>query len=326
MNNAVETFQRKHPSKTPNLENLGQYLLSNGNQLAPSIGISNQTSTISRNRNGLAANLKHNRKKSRGTVYDFRAPLDKSAVLEQRLIFIDLLRREYHHQLAVGELDSRGFIPFSLLQSLEFAENSAAKGHPLCDWMASQSVGDVFTKKGDRLLHAYRVGGFCNRKGGDEDFHVIRTQVLQALSFIKAHLAAQQTFKDEFASVSAQALTLAEKAVLDESKEQVAKADAAINNFDEEDVNAVKSQYVCQILLFKSANYFEKLSQAGLMTEKEAGEFLEQYDHELRQLRLSSELKTEIRHLNNQIAPEIPAFSLNVLETIHDKSDLEESA
>ena len=105
--------------------------------------------------------------------------------------------------------------------------------------------------------------------------------------------------------MKANSLTLAEKTVIDESKLQVAKADAAINAFDAEDVSAVKSQYVCQILLYKSANYFERLALNGLMTEREAGEFLGQFDRELRNLRLSSELKTQIRQLSGRkIAPE----------------------
>jgi len=248
------------------------------------------------------------------------------AVLEQRLIFIDLLRREYLRQLDVSELDSRGFIPYSLLQSLEVAKSAASNGLPLCDWAASQAVSDSFTRRGDKLLHAYRVG----RNGGDHDFHVIRTQVLQALSFIQAHRASQKTFKAEFASVNSNSLTLAAKAVLDESKDQVAKAESAINNFDVDDVSAIKSQYVCQILLYKSAHYFENLARRGLMTEKEATEYLYQYDLELRKLRLQSELKTEIRLLNNRISPELqpPGFgptTIAVLSTIISEEDSSEN-
>ncbi|KAL7519617.1 hypothetical protein ACHAWX_004377 [Stephanocyclus meneghinianus] len=220
-----------------------------------------------------------------------RAPLNEEAALEERQIFIHLLEREYHRQLLAGELDSRGGTPFSLLQSLQLANESVMKGNPLQDWDASQSIGK-WTRKWDRLLHAYRVG-----VSGDEDFLAIRTHVLQALSFIKAHTYAQETFKAEFASVDANSLTLSQKAVVDESREQVSRAEAVLNAFDAEDVNVIKSQYVCQILLYKCADYFRTLAHNGLMNEREAGEFLEKYDKKLRHLRNASELKYEISYL-----------------------------
>lgn len=209
--------------------------------------------------------------------------------------------QQYHRQLHVGELDSRGGTPFSLLQSLQLVDEEVMKGKPLQDWDASQLLGK-WTRRWDKFLHKWRVGGLCRGHGGDEDFHVIRTHVLQALSFIKAHSSAQDIFKAEFASVDANSLTLSEKAVLDESRGQVSRAEAVLNSFDAEDVNAVKSQYVCQILLYKCADYFRALSHNGLMSEREAGIFLEKYDKELRQLRNSSELKSEISYLrmNNQ--------------------------
>lgn len=62
--------------------------------------------------------------------------------------------------------------------------------------------------------------------------------------------------------------------VINESREQVFKADSAIAAYDAEDVQSSKSQYVCQILPHKAANYFETLSAYGLMTDREASEFL----------------------------------------------------
>ena len=115
--------------------------------------------------------------------------------------------------------------------------------------------------------------------------------MLQALSFIKAHLASQSKLKAEFSSVETQSLSLTEKKVLDESREQVARADACIDAFDAQDVNAIKSQYCCQVLLHKSARYFERLVSSGLVTESEASLFLDKYDEELRELRLSSEFE-----------------------------------
>lgn len=197
----------------------------------------------------------------------------------------------------MGELDTRGGTPFSLLQSLQLANESVMKGNSLDDWNEAEALGK-WTRRCDRLLHKYRVGGIFKRHSGDEDFHIMRTHVLQALSFIKAHLQAQETFRTEFANIDGNnSLSLAEKAVLDESKEQVSRAEAVLNAFDEEDVNAIKSQYVCQILLYKCADYFRTLAHSGLLSEREAGDFLGKYDTELRQLRNSSEMKSEITYL-----------------------------
>ena len=196
------------------------------------------------------------------------------------------------------------------------------KGNPLDDWKEVESIGK-WTHMCDRLLHKYRVGGLWSKEGGDEDFHVIRTHVLQALSFIKAHLSAQDTFRTEFANIDGNSLSLSEKAVLDESKEQVSRAEAVINAFDAEDVNAIKSQYVCQILLYKCADYFRALAHSGLMSERECGEFLEKYDKELRELRNSSEMKYQITDLK-MAKDQLSSVALGKLDESASDVDAEE--
>ena len=206
-----------------------------------------------------------------------------------------LIKYKYYRQLHVGELDSRGGTPFSLLNSIQLANESVMKGNSLEDWIEVENLAN-WTRRFDKLLHKYRVGGIFSHKNGDEDFQLIRSHVLQALSFIKAHISAQEIFRTEFTNIGGNSLTLSEKAVLDESKEQVSRAEAVLKAFDVEDVNTIKSQYVCQILLYKCADYFRSLADNGLMSKREAGEFLEVYDKELRQLRNSSELKSEIAY------------------------------
>ena len=303
---AVERYRQMNSGKTPNLSNLKQYLASSDHEQAVPLHDSLVRTTLPRLVNAGATRGQNSR--PRETMYDYNTLLDKNVVLEERKIFLDLLRREYQRQLSAGELDSRSFIPLSLLRSLDVANEGAAEGLPLDDWAATQTVGNRLVKEGDRALHAYRVGGLWNRRKGDEDFHTIRQRVLLAFSFIKAHLRAQEKFKIEFASVNENSLALAEKTVLDESREQVSKADLAVAAFDSEDVQSVKSQYVCQILLHKAANCFENLSANGLMTDREAGEFLGRYDLELRELRTRAELKTEICQLGQlgqkKISPE----------------------
>ena len=55
-------------------------------------------------------------------------------------------------------------------------------------------------------------------------------------------------------------------------------ADQALGCFDEDDVLAVKSHYVCHILLNSAAYYYIKLRKVGLVTEREAGECLEEIE------------------------------------------------
>ena len=58
-------------------------------------------------------------------------------------------------------------------------------------------------------------------------------------------------------------------------------ADEALDEMVEEDVAIVKSHYVCHILLNRAAYYFKKLNKNGLMTEKEAGGFLEEIEEHI---------------------------------------------
>ena len=275
---AIELYKKKFPGKKlPNLANV-----------AAIIGTSDESDFVwddpsVSDMGGVKQSLK-----SRGTVYCFKELPNEQTLMEERKLFIECVKNEYHNQLQSGELDSRSSIPWGLLQSVRCAEEAAANGLPMNDWTALESSNLLLF---DRALHAYRVGALCNKQRGDEDYNTIRTKVLQSLSFIKAHLASQETFKDKLASVEKHSLSLTEKRVLDESREQVARADAVINAFDAHDVNAIKSQYVCQVLLHKSARHFEHLAHSGLVTEREASVFLERFGEELNQLRLSSELQ-----------------------------------
>lgn len=88
----------------------------------------------------------------------------------------------------------------------------------------------------------------------------------------------------QFTSVSEQCLSSAEKIVLDESAAQVRLADKALLALDKEDVKMIKSHYACHILLNRSAHYFSKLSKYGLMSDREAGEFIEEIEEEIHSL------------------------------------------
>ena len=274
---AIDLYKKKFPDKRLNLTNMAAHILGASDDIESVLDMNVP------NKGGVKQSLK-----SRNTVYCFKELPDESRLVEERKLFIECVKNEYHYQLQSGELESRSSIPWSLLQSVRSAEEAAANGLPMNDWASLEGSNLLLF---DKALHFYRVGALCNRQRRDEDYNTIRTKVLQSLSFIKAHCASQETFKDKLASVEKHSLSLTEKRVIDESREQVSKADAVINAFDSQDVNAIKSQYVCQVLLHKCARYFEHLAHSGLVTEREASEFTERIGEELNQLRLSSELQ-----------------------------------
>ncbi len=55
-------------------------------------------------------------------------------------------------------------------------------------------------------------------------------------------------------------------------------ADEALEKLEKEDVAIAKSLLLCHILLSRAAGYFKKLASQGLMSEREAGTFLEDID------------------------------------------------
>jgi hypothetical protein len=109
--------------------------------------------------------------------------------------------------------------------------------------------------------------------------------VQKILAFIKAHTIAERVFKDHSLEDGRDELTRAENIVLEESLQQVNQAEEALAAFDENEVRQIKSHYACHIILNKAAAYYERLSREGLMSEREAGEFIE-------------EIESNIRHLN----------------------------
>lgn len=69
--------------------------------------------------------------------------------------------------------------------------------------------------------------------------------------------------------------------MLDEIDGQVELADQALSKLDANEVAMVKSHYACQILLNRAAYYNKKLKKHGLMTEREAGGFVEEIEENL---------------------------------------------
>jgi len=230
-----------------------------------------------------------NIRKSRGnraTVFDLRARINEDVVNEERVVFIKILRSAYHRLIDHGEIEQRGFIVHSLFRSLEFASDAANLGLPLSDWNALLVAFDSFTRPAEHFM--FKLFDMKRRLKNkefnvdfDHDFALVQQRVRLILSFVNAHKWARQVFKEEFSKAGQYDLTVAEKVVMDESDGQVAMADKALLELAEEDVAIVKSHYVCHILLNKGAYYYKKLKKHGLVTEREAGEKLEEIEDEI---------------------------------------------
>lgn len=229
----------------------------------------------------------------RGSFFDLLNSEEVELVAnEERLIFIKALKSAYHYLIENGEVESRGFLPYSLFESLDYAQDKAARGQPLADWddlcVASNSIASQVPMVLLRVKHLV-----TSRAITLDDFYVelehfeMLFVVEQLLAFIKAHKMAEKTFK-EFSEGQGDGkgeCTRAENIVLEESFDQVLRAEQTLDEYDEKEVQQIKSHYACRIILNKAAAFYEKLARQGLMTEREAGEFIE-------------ETETNIRHLN----------------------------
>ena len=206
-------------------------------------------------------------------------------------------------------MDKSGDLQYSLLQGLEFCEESAAKGQPLNDWNATKvaSATNVVIctrsfhigmiqikfalsrwKQALKELFTCKTKSCCVGVANNGDKNMVTQQlstnydlfllskvsfsVRQSLAFQHAHRHAQKVFVEEFAS---NPLTPADEKVLDESRAQVQLAVADLEEIDTFDVNLIKGHLICRILINKAVEYVVTLSWQGLIPEKDANEMLE---------------------------------------------------
>jgi hypothetical protein len=101
----------------------------------------------------------------------------------------------------------------------------------------------------------------------------MRYDVDRAVSFYEAHRRAREVFKDEFV-VDCDNLTEAEATVLRESEKTCASAVGLLESFPVRSVETILSHRFCTILLNGVVQYFEHLATAGLLSSKEAEDFL----------------------------------------------------
>ena len=94
-----------------------------------------------------------------------------------------VLRGMYHILMDKGELDGRGFVAYSLKQSLDYADDSVARGLPIEDWNSLLVASNSWMRSGDVMMQ--RMLGLLKCKGVDRDYYLITLQVQQILAFTR---------------------------------------------------------------------------------------------------------------------------------------------
>mmetsp|Transcript_28882 Transcript_28882/g.65754 ORF Transcript_28882/g.65754 Transcript_28882/m.65754 type:complete len:1017 (+) Transcript_28882:196-3246(+) len=235
----------------------------------------------------------------RKTVFDLRKEYNEDDVREERIIFLNVVRSSYERLIGRGELQARTFVSLTLGEALEFSMGAAAKGLPLSTWNAVKVASDSWVRPTQALVHwlshtrtrrrlerEQKTRGHVDRRENCDNY-IVQTRVKQILIFIEAHNMAREKFLEEFCQDTE--LTAAEKIVLNECDSQLNMAQFELDAIDKDQVSLIKTNYLAQILLNKGASCIKKMQADGLMTEKEAGEFLEEVAEYLRRLEGNTE-------------------------------------
>jgi len=242
-------------------------------------------------------------KASEHTATAFRSSIQVNAI-EIRKIFIGLLRHSYQAQILEGELDGReGFLSNTLLLSLDFAADAVSKGLPIQDWeevMKSTSVFEILSNRNKLAMTnvASQVGMMKKQyvKKSSWDSMRLRIRIHGALACMSAHRWAQDRLRSEYRDIhfgdddgdSAQRtkgrgedLSVEWKIVLEESQIQFELAKKVVESTNREQVKIISSQLVSTILLNKAAKEVEMVVQSGLLKEREAEGYLEEFQRSL---------------------------------------------
>jgi hypothetical protein len=104
----------------------------------------------------------------------------------------------------------------------------------------------------------------------------MRRDVERCMAFLEAHRHSQEVFKKEFVG-SIENLTEAEATVLQESDRVCKIATVLLDSFPLRNVDEIVSHQFCVILLKVGVRHFKDLADSGLLTPKEAEEFVKDF-------------------------------------------------
>jgi hypothetical protein len=193
------------------------------------------------------------------------------SVVECRRLFLGILRASYVFQVEEGELADREFLSQALNQSLDFAVSDVGKGLPLNEWRHTNLV----TYRYPLLLRMAKWVPFALSERAQQqlDRQEMKYDVDRCVSYLEAHRRSREVFKTEFV-LDCDNMTDAEATVLRESDAACAEAVALLESFPARSVEAMISHRFCSILLNSVVHHFEDLARSGLLSAKEAEDFV----------------------------------------------------
>ena len=221
-------------------------------------------------------------------------------LIELRQTFLDLVHAGYEEQIRLGELNSRqdgGILVHTLKQSVELAQQQAAKGQRLNDWKTVSIENDTdFTSRHVRVRKWIRDSSLflssclhCRRNTQDVKYGVFRSErseMLKALCFIHAHKSAQGTLFLELDSAAADSFDDAVKVVLRESDDEISMARERIKSFPQNAVEAFATELLCKILLRRLLTFVDRLVSLKILKESEGTQFEDEINAALMTIRI----------------------------------------
>lgn len=207
------------------------------------------------------------------------------SAVELRVLFVSLLRSAYNDQIRHGELADNHLLSVSLLQALEFAQDSCSRGKPLKDWTYLVSTESKIMNASKKVRSNKIISACLNhlwfRRSGlglKEKAHTVLIE--RSLAVMSAHQSAQHFFQAEFQNDESE-LSEAGKLVIQESQLQYKMAETALQEIDQDLVELTVSHKLCKILLTMGISHIEKLKATGLVKESEAEHFVEEIEEYL---------------------------------------------
>jgi hypothetical protein len=193
-------------------------------------------------------------------------------LVECRRLFLEILRASYAFQVEQGELVDRDVLVHALNKSLDFASVDVCKGLPLDDWPHTR-----LARHQNPLLEGLTHKLWSRVLGGRVARELERLQmkydVDRCVSFLEAHRRSREVFKNEFVA-DLDNMTEAEATVLRDSAATCAGAVEQLESYPPRSVETIVSHRFCTILLNVVVQHVEHLAKTGLLSSKEAEDFL----------------------------------------------------
>ncbi|KAI2501690.1 sodium/hydrogen exchanger family-like protein [Fragilaria crotonensis] len=213
---------------------------------------------------------RHGGDESRGDEFSAHSLLD---TVECRHLFLEILRASYALQVEMGELADRDFLVKALNHSLEFAREDICRGLALDDWSHTDLVKYRYSlfQRASKHISRFVLGEKIKH---NLERHEMQYEVDRCVAFLECHRRSREVFKSEFL-FDVENMTEAEATVLQESEATCSDAVALLESFPTRRVETIVTHRFCTILLNVVAQYFENLAKIGLLSSKEAEDFLE---------------------------------------------------